>query len=369
MVDGPTDTANRRSFLKSTAGVAGIGLVAGCLGGEEADPGDSTPEPDADPNTDSEPAESDFPNRDVQFIVPFGAGGGYDEYSRLSGQHIPKHLPGDASVVVRNVGGAGGRIGTSEIYEAEPDGYVNGIINVSRLGREQIIEDIGFDIREFSYYATLVFEFPLITVGKHVDIDGWDDFVERMQDGQLTFGTVGPASTTAFNAYIPGYVTGLWSIDDVIDNMVVYDGTAEMVPAILREDIDVIAVAVSSALQYVQNDAVDPVLYLSMDDPPEEIADVETLATAGVENGQQISDMVPTRRAMAGPPGMSEDRLQVWRDAFDTLLTEDDEFLSAAESAGRPITYLDGEGTAEAVDGYVNGWEENQELIEAIGEV
>lgn len=348
MVLDNTTATDRRSFLKSTASVAAIGLVAGCLTGEE---------------------EPDFPDRDIQFIVPFGPGGGYDEYTRLSAQHIPKHLPGDANVVVRNVEGAGGRIGTAEIYNADPDGYVNGIINVSRLGREQIIEDIGFDIREFSYYATLVFEYPMITVGKHVGIEGWDDFVQQMQDGQLKFGTVGPASTTAFNAYIPGYVTGLWSINDVLDNMVVYDGTAEMVPAILREDIDAIAVAVSSAIQYVQDGAVDPVLYLSTEDPPEEIADVETLSTAGVENGQQISDMVPTRRSMAGPPGMADDLLQLWRDAFDSLLTDDDEFLSAAGSVGRPITYLDGEGTANAVDGYVNGWEENQELIDAIGEV
>lgn len=359
----PTRTTglNRRSFLRSTGGVAGVGLLAGCVGGLGRDGGSD------DPGT--EPSEPDFPTRNVQFIVPFGAGGGYDEYTRLSARYITKHLPGDADVVVQNVGGAGGRIGTAEIYDAEPDGYTNGIINVSRLGREQIIEDIGFDIREFSYYATLVFEYPMITVGSHVDIDGWDDFVDRMQDGGLTFGTVGPASTTAFNAYIPGHVTGLWEIDDVLDNMVVYDGTAAMIPAVLREDIDVIAVAVSTALAYVQDGAVEPVLYLSTDDPPEEIAEVETLATAGVENGQQIADMVPTRRSMAGPPAMSSDLVGLWRDAFETLLTEDEEFLSAAEDAGRPVTYLGGEGTAQAVDGYVAGWEENQDLIELIGEV
>lgn len=360
-------TPNRRTFLKSTVGVTGVGLLAGCLGGEEpaqGDDGDDVPA-GTEPGSD----EPEFPTRDILFIVPFGAGGGYDTYTRLAAKHIPKHLPQEVNTRVQNIGGAGGQIGTAEIYDAEPDGYTNGIINVSRLGREQIIEDIGFDIRDFSYYATLVFEHPMITVGHHVDIDSWDDFVEHMQDGELTFGTVGPASTTAFNAYIPGHVTGLWTIDDVLDNMVVYDGTAEMIPAILREDIDVLAVAVSSALQYIEDGSVKPVLFLSMDDPPEAVSDVETLATAGVENGQQIADMVPTRRAMAGPLDMADDLLSLWRDAFDSLLTEDDEFLSEAEEAGRPITYLDGEGTAQAVDGYVAGWEENRDLIELIGEV
>lgn len=357
--------STRRSFVKSTVGVTGIGLVAGCTGDEPGGDGDPGTDPETEPGT----AEPDFPTQDIRFIVPFGAGGGYDTYTRLAARHITKHLPGDVDVVVQNVGGAGGRIGTAEIYDADPDGYINGIINVSRLGREQIIEDIGFDIRDFEYYATLVFEHPMITVGHHVDVDDWDDFVEHMQAGELTFGTVGPASTTAFNAYIPGHVTGLWEIDDVIDNMVVYDGTAEMLPAILREDIDVLAVAVSSALTYVEDDAVKPVLFLSTDDPPADVADVQTLATAGVEDAQQIADMVPTRRSMAGPPDMPSDRVALWREAFDALLTDDDAFLSDAEEAGRPITYLDGEGTQTAVDGYVAGWEENQDLIELIGEV
>jgi hypothetical protein len=189
--------------------------------------------------------------------------------------------------------------------------------------KEGIIEDIGFDIRQFSYFATLVFEHPMITVGHHVDIDSWDDFVEKVQAGELLFGTVGPASTTAFNNYIPGHVTGLWSIDDVLDNMVIYDGTAEMIPAILREDIDVLSVAVSSALTYVEEGSVKPILFLSMDDPPEAVGDVPTLATEGVEGGQQIADMVPTRRSMAGPPELPDDLLQLWRDAFEALLIED----------------------------------------------
>jgi tripartite-type tricarboxylate transporter receptor subunit TctC len=300
-------------------------------------------------------------------IIPYSTGGGYDAYTRLTSQYLPKHLPNDVNVQPQNVTGAGGIIGTEEIFNSEPDGYTNGIINVSKLGRDQIISDVNFDLREITYYGTVALEVPLITVGKHTDIGSWEDFVSRVQNDELTFGTTGPASTTAANAYLPGEVSGEYSIDDVLDNMVVYDGTSEMVQAILREDIDVIAVAYSSALAYVQDGSVEPLLYLSMDDePPEEVPQATTLATAGVNNGQQIADMVPTRRAFGGPPDIPDERVQILHDAFEATLTEDEEMQAAAEDAGRPITYEDGETTAEAVAGYVDGWSDRQEILDKI---
>lgn len=300
-------------------------------------------------------------------IIPYSTGGGYDAYTRLTSQHLPKHLPNEVNVQPQNVTGAGGIIGTEEVYNADPDGYTNGIINVSKLGRDQIISDVDFDLREMTYYATVALEVPMITVGPHTGIDSWEAFVDRIEAGELTFGTTGPASTTAANAYLPGEVSGAYSINDVLDNMVVYDGTSQMVQAILREDIDVIAVAYSSALAYVRDDSVEPLLYLSMDDePPEEVTDAETLATAGVNNGQQIADLVPTRRAFGGPPDIPDDRVEILRDAFEATLTEDDEMQAAAEDAERPITYQDGETTAEAITSYVDGWSDRQEILEQI---
>ncbi len=128
-----------------------------------------------------------------------------------------------------------------------------------------------------------------------------------------------------------------------------------------------LAVAYSSALSYVRSDAVVPLIYLSMDpDPPDEVPNAQTLASAGVENGQQIADMVPPRRAFGGPPDIPTDRVQVLRNAFESVLTQDDEFQADAEASERPITYQNGEETAAAIAGYVNGWEDRQSLLDRI---
>lgn len=361
---------HRRTFLKTAAGLAGAGLFAGCTGdssdGDSGDDGGGGQGPDGDGGSDGD-NEPDFPQRKIKLIIPYSSGGGYDAYTRLAAKHLPKHLLNEADVIAQNVVGAGGIVGTEQISNAEPNGYTNGIINVSKLGRDQIINDVDFDLKEITYDATVALEVPLITVGPHTEIETWNEFVERVQSGNLMFGTTGPASTTAANAYLPGEVSGAFSIEDVLNNMVVYDGTAEMIQGILREDVDVLAVAYSSALAYIQDGSVKPLLYLNMDsDPPEEVPEAETLASAGVENGQEIANMVPARRAFGGPPDIPDERVAILRDAFESMLTGDEEIQADAEDADRPITYQDGEETAEAVAGYVNGWKDRQDILDRI---
>ena len=71
-----------------------------------------------------------FPNRDIEIVIPYNAGGGFDTYIRALAPHMEKHLPGDINVLPINVPGAGGRRGASEVYRADPDGYTIGIFNL-----------------------------------------------------------------------------------------------------------------------------------------------------------------------------------------------------------------------------------------------
>ena len=63
----------------------------------------------------------DYPSRPIRLIVPFAAGGGTDTMSRIFGQVLTEQLGG--TVVVENIGGAGGSIGTGQAAKAAPDGY------------------------------------------------------------------------------------------------------------------------------------------------------------------------------------------------------------------------------------------------------
>src|SRR5215813_15670145 len=51
-----------------------------------------------------------YKGKTIRLIVAFSAGGGYDAYSRTIGRHLGKHIPGNPTIVVENMTGAGGII-------------------------------------------------------------------------------------------------------------------------------------------------------------------------------------------------------------------------------------------------------------------
>jgi len=68
-------------------------------------------------------AEVDFSGQTIEVIVPFGAGGGTDTYTRLVTPFLERYLPGNPSVIVRNVPGGGSVIGANRFQDrARPDG-------------------------------------------------------------------------------------------------------------------------------------------------------------------------------------------------------------------------------------------------------
>jgi tripartite-type tricarboxylate transporter receptor subunit TctC len=63
----------------------------------------------------------DWPTRPVTMVVPFASGSGSDILARIIGPRLGENL--GATVIVDNVGGAGGMIGAARIAKAAPDGY------------------------------------------------------------------------------------------------------------------------------------------------------------------------------------------------------------------------------------------------------
>ncbi len=72
-----------------------------------------------------------YPTRSIKLIVPFAAGGSTDIIARLSAEQMRKEL--GQVVVVENVGGAAGALGTMQAMNAQPDGYTLLVATVSTM--------------------------------------------------------------------------------------------------------------------------------------------------------------------------------------------------------------------------------------------
>ena len=67
------------------------------------------------------PAQADFPEKPVKIVVAWGAGGATDTVTRALQDAFSRELGAD--IVVKNVSGAAGTIGTAEVASSRPDGY------------------------------------------------------------------------------------------------------------------------------------------------------------------------------------------------------------------------------------------------------
>src|SRR5262249_25075562 len=61
-----------------------------------------------------------YKGKTIRIIVGFAAGGGFDVYARTVARHMPKHLPGNPSMIVDNMTGAGSRLAANYLYKASP---------------------------------------------------------------------------------------------------------------------------------------------------------------------------------------------------------------------------------------------------------
>src|SRR5262249_34401527 len=61
-----------------------------------------------------------YKGKTVTMIINYPAGGPTDIEGRIVAQHLPAHIAGKPTIVIKNVGGAGGVIGTNQLAEARP---------------------------------------------------------------------------------------------------------------------------------------------------------------------------------------------------------------------------------------------------------
>jgi tripartite-type tricarboxylate transporter receptor subunit TctC len=101
----------------------------------------------------SSAAESNyFQGKTVRVVVGSSARGGYDLWARLMAQHIGKHIPGNPSVLVQNMPGAGGVVAANYVYNvAKPDGLTLGAFNPA-LYFDQLVgrPEVKFDCSKFT---------------------------------------------------------------------------------------------------------------------------------------------------------------------------------------------------------------------------
>ncbi len=122
-----------------------------------------------------------YPNRPIHLIVPFPAGGGVDLMARLSAKYAGEAL--GQSIIVENMGGAGGTAGTAAVARAAPDGYTLLFHTTSSAVINAVVyTNLTYDPLKALVPVTLVSRFPLaIFVNPDVPAKDMKEFVALLK--------------------------------------------------------------------------------------------------------------------------------------------------------------------------------------------
>jgi tripartite-type tricarboxylate transporter receptor subunit TctC len=286
-----------------------------------------------------------YKGKNIRIIVGASAGGGYDTYSRTIARHMGKHLPGNPSLAVENMPGAGFRIGANHVYKvAKPDGLTIGHF-IGGLFLQQLLGDPGiqFDAMKFEYVGVPAQDNYALGISKSLGITSMEQWLKSKTVVKL--GGVGSGSATDDIPKVLKEAIGL-----PMQLVSGYKGTADVRLAFASGEVHGVCNAWESfrATWRKELDSGDLIIVLqNIPKAHQELPKVPlAIDYAKSEEGKKMIRAVihtigPTARPYVLPPGTPKDRIEILRKAFMATM-KDPEFLADAEKAKLDVNPLDG---------------------------
>ena len=135
----------------------------------------------------------DWPARPMTLVVPFAAGGSSDAIARIVADGLRSEL--GQSVLVENVGGAGGMLGASRVAKAKPDGYQFVLGNVGTHAQNQSVykKPLYNAVTDFTPVGLVVDQTLLLLTRKDFPADNLQQFMAyaRANQARLQYGSAG----------------------------------------------------------------------------------------------------------------------------------------------------------------------------------
>jgi tripartite-type tricarboxylate transporter receptor subunit TctC len=188
-----------------------------------------------------------YPSRTITLVVPFTAGGPTDVMARILAQHMSQTL--GQSIVVENVTGAGGTIGSTRVAKAAPDGYTMVMGNLgTHAASVGIYPKLAYDPRTAFEPVMIVGSTPMVlVVKKALPVDTLAEFIAyaKARTQKIPFGSAGTGSISHLTLLLLG---GLTKIEF---QHVPYRGLSQAVNDLLGGQIDAMFDQVVTATPHI----------------------------------------------------------------------------------------------------------------------
>ncbi len=205
-------------------------------------------------------AAQSYPTRTITMVVPFAAGGPSDTLARLTADHMGRTL--GQTIVVENVGGAGGTTGTTRAALAAPDGYTIFQHHSGLPASGALYANLKYDPATAFEPIGLINTGPMVlTSRKTLDIKTGKDLVEwmRSQGDKATMAHAGVGSNSFMCA------TLMIQTFNIKPAMVPYRGTGPAMKDLVGGQIDVLCDQATTATPQILSGTIKPYAVTSTD--------------------------------------------------------------------------------------------------------
>jgi tripartite-type tricarboxylate transporter receptor subunit TctC len=193
----------------------------------------------------------DYPSRPVKIIVPFGAGGPTDVYTRDIAAELQNTL--HQAFVMENRPGAGTTIGTAFVANATPDGYTLLMVSGTQTVNETLYPKKSYSLmRDLVPIAPLMDSDLVLVVHPSVPAKNLGELIAlaKAQPGTLNFGSSGPGSNYHMAAELLKNITGI----DIVH--VPYKGSSGMRTDILSGQVQLLFDSIPTMAPLIKSDMV-----------------------------------------------------------------------------------------------------------------
>jgi tripartite-type tricarboxylate transporter receptor subunit TctC len=243
------------------------------------------------------PAHAQFPSRQITIVVPFAAGGPSDAMARLVAQGLGEQI--GARVIVENMAGAGGTIGSARVSRAEPDGHTLVFGNIgTHAANVGLYKALPYNPEADFEPVVLLASVPFVVAAKRaLPVDDFAAFraLAAAKPGGLTYGSAGTGSASHLACLLLDAAIGAKA------QHVPYRGVAPAMNDLVAGQIDFMCDQTVTMIPQIKGATVKPLAVMSR----ARVAQLPELPTV-IETGLAGVD-VEAWNALFAPKGTSHD--------------------------------------------------------------
>ena len=294
-------------------------------------------------------AQDFYKGKTLTIVVGFSAGGGFDANARLLARYIARHIPGNPTVVVQNMQGAGSLTSVRYLDASAPkDGTVINIFNFGTIGDSKMApEKVNIDFRKFNWIGSISQDLTICYVWHTF---GPKNLAELKQRPIVHMGLTGVGTSSDINQRILKSIFGV-----KVQQIPGYPGSAEERIAIERGELDGDCGAWSSIPDtWIEQHSLVPVIRSAPVEPPDMPKGIPYMADIAPSERDRAIIKLLVASGQVGRPFIASaaapaERVRILRDAFNATV-KDPAFVADAQKLRLPVSPKTGEEARQVVD-------------------